>query len=573
MKKKLFLGLVVLFLAFYLKPQSSNWIWAKNCGSIKDDDGYSISTDVLGNIYVVGNFKGPYTTIGSYNLINTDNTGNSSDVFIAKYDANGNVLWAKKVGGPSNDDGKSICTDINGNVYVTGNYIGSHITIESTTLTNSNSSTRDIFIAKFDSNGNLLWAKNEGASGDDYSQSISSDSNGNVFITGYFFSTFISFGSVFLFNTDNTGNTSDIFITKYDANGNVLWSKKANGTYYDVSKSIRVDNNGNAYITGFFRSGQIAFGPINLINSHGTDSDVFLVKYDSNGNVLWANSAGYSSGPCCSFNDEGTGVAVDALGNVYISGRFGSPGINFGSITLYSPGVFIAKYDPNGNVLWAKRGGKPSGASIGGGYATGISVDNNNNVYVTGYYSEYFEFGSISINYASSIDVYVFKCDANGNDLWAKVSGGSDTDYGFGITNDNYGNVYLTGSFKSPNMSFGNIYLSNTTSGYYDVFVAKINDVTSINNSENDDELIVNNYPNPLNEFTVFEYKVLHGGYVKLDILDLMGRKITTLVDQKLSKGVYKTYFETGDLKSGIYLYQLSIDGKVISTKKMIIVK
>ena len=137
-------------------------------------------------------------------------------------------LWAKGAGGTYNDYTHSIAVDANGNSYVTGYFDSPTITFGSTVLTNANSAggTCDIFIVKYDESGNVLWAKGEGGTSTDYAYSITVDANGNSFITGYFDSPSIIFGSTTLTNADNTGNTGDIFIVKYNTSGNVLWAKR-----------------------------------------------------------------------------------------------------------------------------------------------------------------------------------------------------------------------------------------------------------------------------------------------------------------------------------------------------------
>ena len=188
----------------------------------------------------------------------------------------------------------------------------------------------------------MLWAKSAGGTAYDIGNSVSTDAIGNVFMTGIYYSPTITFGITTL---TNANNVADIFIVKYDASGNVLWAKSAEGTWYDLSYGVCTDVIGNVFITGAFYSPTITFGTTTLTNVNAAN-DIFIVKYDASGNVLWAKSAGGTG------YDEGYAVSTDASGNVFLTGNFGSPNINFGTTTLTNTDttgsfrdIFIAKLD------------------------------------------------------------------------------------------------------------------------------------------------------------------------------------------------------------------------------------
>ncbi len=260
------------------------------------------------------------------------NSGVYSDIFVVKYDSSGNVVWAKSASGTSLDEGYSITVDANGNSYVTGYFYSPTITFDTATLTSSGGG--DIFIVKYDASGNVVWVKSAGGTYYDYGQSIAVDANGNSYVTGIFGSSTITFGSTTLTNSGDY----DVYIVKYDASGNVVWAKSAGGTNEDKGYGIAVDAIGNSYVTGWFSSSTITFGSTTLTNS-GSD-DIFVVKYDSSGNVMRAKSAGGTS------NDLGYGIAVDASGNSYVTGYFSSSTITFRARRLLNNGgydVFVAK--------------------------------------------------------------------------------------------------------------------------------------------------------------------------------------------------------------------------------------
>ncbi|MFA5781679.1 MAG: SBBP repeat-containing protein [Bacteroidales bacterium] len=462
MKKIIYTLTILLFSGIVSFGQIPGWPWAKNIGGSNYDQGNSITTDGFGNAYLTGGFKSSAITFGSATLTNAGNY----DVFIAKYDPSGNVLWAQRAGGSGDDWGYSITTDSLGNVYLTGMFKSSTITFGSTTLTNAGSNTRDIFIVKYDPSGNVLWAQNAGGSNDDSGNSISADSLGNVYLTGNFKSSVITFGSTTLTN-DTTNGTPDMFFVKYNANGNVLWAQRAGGTGGDDGNSISTDSYGNIYLTGYFQSSAIIFGSYTLTNTGSYD--VFIAKYDPSGNVLWAKSA-VGSGM-----DFSTSITTDSFDNVYLTGWFVSSTITFGSDTLTNAGggvypydIFIAKYDSSGNVLWAQRAG-----GTGSDAGNSISTDSYGNIYLTGYFnSSAIIFGSDTLINAGISDIFITKYDSSGNVLWAKRNGGSLDDNGYSIAIDDFDNGYITGMFKSSAIAFDSDTLTNA--GNYDIYIAKL---------------------------------------------------------------------------------------------------
>ena len=251
----------------------------------------------------------------------------------------------------------------------------------------------------------------------------------------------------------------DIFVAKMDANGNWLWATQAGGSNSDCGLAIAIDNNGTSYVTGSFQD-TATFGSYSLTSNGGYD--IFVAKMDANGNWLWVAQAGGSN------TDYGIGIAIDDNGSNYVTGIFhGTP--VFGSYSLTSSGhsdIFAAKMDANGNWLWATQAGGNSDD-----FGSKIAIDENGDSYVTGRFYYTATFGSYSLTSSGHIDIFVAKMDANGNWLWATNAGGSSWDQGGGIAIDENGNSYVTGWF-SDTAYFGSYSL--TSSGYLDIFVAKM---------------------------------------------------------------------------------------------------
>ncbi len=328
-------------------------LWAKSASGSTFDEGVSVGVDGNGNAYVTGNYSSPTITFGSNTLASTTTSEGVFDVFLVKYDTAGNVIWAKTAGGDMYDVAKSIYVDVNGNSYLTGDFKSSVMTFGDTTLANNYTSSRDIFFAKYDVNGNMIWATCAGGDGDDVSCNIYVDVNGNVYATGSFKCDFIVFGSIVLLRSGSPPNNCDFFVVKFDNSGNTIWAKRAGNFETGRTSYVVADPGGNVYLTGGFKGSDITFGNILLTNSY-TSNDIFAVKYDPTGNVLWAKSVGDIG------DDLSTCSFVDVFGNFYITGEFGSSNITFGSTTLTNTGfkdIFITKYDALGNVVWAKNNG------------------------------------------------------------------------------------------------------------------------------------------------------------------------------------------------------------------------
>jgi len=246
-------------------------------------------------------------------------------------------LWAERAGDITSDQGRGIAVDPGGNTLVTGVFTGKNASFGSTLLTSS--SLEDVFVAKHDSGGKVLWAKRAGGVGGDGGNGIAVDDEGNSYVTGFFSGT-ASFGSVVLTGSGGT----DIFVAKYDAGGAVVWVQKAGGAASEQGRGIAVDHEGNCYVTGFF-SGNCSFSGQELIGS-GSAPEIFVAKYGPVGNLLWARKAGGSA------VDQGQAIAVDHAGGSYVTG-FVQGAVTFGGIVLPGPiignDVFVAKYNSKGD--------------------------------------------------------------------------------------------------------------------------------------------------------------------------------------------------------------------------------
>jgi hypothetical protein len=409
-----------MFIAKY--DASGNAIWAKSLGGNSWDNMVSVATDATGNIIVVGYFISSAIVFGSITLT----CAGEEDIFIAKYDPSGNILWAKSVGSTKSDRATSVATDANDNIIVAGYFNSLSVTFDSNTLTNMSTTTSDdIFLAKYDASGNVLWAKSAGGSAFEKPTSVAIDDSSNILITGSFNSTNITFGGTTLANPGSANYYSEVFLVKYDALGNILWAKNAVGGTSDFASEVATDANGNIFIAGYFKSLNITFGSITLPNIGG-NFDVFIAKYNTSGNIVWAKSYGGS--------DADYAYSLSTLGNgdIVMAGSFRSSTITFGSSTFTNSGVediLLIKYDASGNIVWVKSDG-----GDGLDRANSIATDANNSIVMAG------DFSSSSISFGS--DTFIHS-GWGGNMFVTKLNESTFID-----EEDNKGKIYI---YPNPN--------------------------------------------------------------------------------------------------------------------------
>ena len=291
--------------------------WVQQMGGTGVDRGRCITADHLGNVYTSGYFSDTVDINPGQDSLIFISEGDR-DIFIQKLDPDGNFVWARHIGGSGFDAGVSIATDTFGNVYTTGHFEDTTIfNVGMDTISLVSAGERDIFILKLDSLGNMVWLKQIGGTGNDNPFGIVLDEAGNIISTGSFEATVDFDPGIDAFNLTSMGN-GDIYVQKLDTLGNFDWVKQMGGIQEAAGRALDIDKWGDIYLTGTFRD-TIDFDPgtatFNL-TSNG-DDDIFVQKISSQGDFIWANQSGGTSG------DRGYGIAVDALlGSVYTTGYF-----------------------------------------------------------------------------------------------------------------------------------------------------------------------------------------------------------------------------------------------------------
>jgi len=571
--------LVVLLFLFSLQTfsQAPDWLWAKGMGGTNADIAYSVATDASGNVYTAGTFWDTADFDPGPGVFTLTSVG-LHDIFISKSDASGNFIWAKRMGGTSGEQVKSIAIDISGNIYSAGAFQATSDFDPGTQVFNLTSAGDwDIFISKLDNFGNFVWAKAMGGINNDagFSIAISAAGSGDVYTTGSFHGTadFDPGPGVFnisLANTASWGGYADIFVSKLNSAGNFIWAKAMGGATDDEGYAIAIDSAGagDVYTTGYF-SGTADFDPgigvFNLISDGA--ADIFISKLDASGNYVWARRMG-GTGYEFSYS-----MAVDNAGGggIYTTGVFEftadfDPGP--GTYNLTSAGsydIFISKLDGSGSFVWAKAF---NGSSADFGNA--LTLDASGNVYTTGYFDGTADFdpGTGIFNLASvgSYDLFISKLDSSGNFVWAKRAGGAEQEHSRSIALSDNGNVHIAGSFFSATSYFGSITLTNAAILYIaDIFIAKL-DTLSMPTGNNEAVNVgdgINLFPNPASdELIVRSWEF--GEIKEIEIYDVMGEKRLTPTLPRNTGQVSKgegVRIDVSSLAAGIYFITVT-DGE-----------
>lgn len=307
------------------------------------------------------------------------------------------------------------------------------------------------------------WAKKTGGSYEDNGTAITTDASGNVYSLGYFYSPTLLFNGTPNVTLHNTYGGACMYLAKYDSCGNFQWAKQANGhDGGDVyGAGLTTDASGNVYVTGFFQADTLFTGSLKAINSGY--KNVFIIKYNTAGVALWISQSTGTS------QDRGNDIALDASGNIFVTGAFNSPSIIFGSNNAingtndgFTYDAFVAKFDVNGNNLWVKA--TTSNVNTFGdvnGY--GIGTDASGNVYAAGdFESDYIRFGVDSVANNGYRDIFLVKYSSNGSLQWLKTAGDTDDDGATSLSADASGNTYITGRIGgSSTVNFGTHAVTN----------------------------------------------------------------------------------------------------------------
>jgi hypothetical protein len=379
-----------------------------------------------------------------------------TDIFVAKYSLSGQHVWSRRFGSTGEERVQSVAIDFRGDVVVTGYFAGIADLGDGPQASVGGSG---IFVAKYSgTNGAYMWAKRIEGPDDEMGYGVAVDGGGSIVVTGYFKGT-VDFGGGPL---SSTYGGSDTFIAKYSGDGGHLWSKKFRNNSEDIGYSVAIDFRGDVVVTGSFM-GKIDLGNGVLITTHELQ-DIYVVKLlGADGSYVWSKCFGGAQ------SDQGYGVAVDSTGDVILTGFF-SYAVDFGGGLLVTPyyDVFLVKLSGvNGSHIWSEHFG---GGSVE--IANSVTVDGNDDVIVTGYFTGTSDFGGGPLSSAGAYEIFVAKYSGgDGSHIWSKRFGGTSDDVGYSVSTDSNRNVLATGYFRGT-VDFGGGPL--TSAGVTDGFLIQL---------------------------------------------------------------------------------------------------
>ncbi|MFT4595540.1 MAG: hypothetical protein ACI9UR_002029 [Bacteroidia bacterium] len=448
--------------------QAQQFDWANSIGGLGLDVGRAIATDDNGNVFVAGSFT------GGTHIADTFLTGyGGMEAFMAKYTSEGQFLWARVISGPAEDMARGLITDNLGNVFVVGHFTDTVVfsITQNDTIAAKSEGMQDVFVAKYDANGNLLWNLTAGGLGNDTGTNIDRYKwSGKLYVSGGFEKR-AKFGTTALLSTGLT----DAFLLKIDPDGNAHWAKKGGGLEHDMAASVAVNQtNGSIYIAGDF------YGQANFeqeeIEAAGS-SDVFLAKFQPDGTMEWVRTNGGTS------VDVATAIGTDLNGKVYVSGYYQGTTFfqNHLATAISYNDVFVAQFNAEGNCNWLSSAG-----SWGLDNASGLAVDWDGTTYLTGMFEEQIITATDSSS-GNGYEIFVLVHDSYGQVKYVRSAGAASADIGMAACLGPDQSLYLTGYY------FYFAEFDNNTIGaadHGDAFVARMTDVLEVDDQSNSNRFV-----------------------------------------------------------------------------------
>lgn len=490
-KSKIVLLAIFAIALFNAYAQNPTFGWVKQLGG---NSSYTypnaITIDKFGNNYSIGVFTGTVDLdpgAGTFTMASTNPS--DYDAYIVKLNASGNFMWAKAFKPATAISTAIECTDIevddNGNVILLG-YFDQPVDFDPSASTFSLSAlgNNDVFVCKLDNSGNFVWAKQFGGSTmSDYiscEQALVVDNSGNIAFAGFYTGT-VDFDPSTVVSSFTSNGNEDVFICKLNSLGNLMWAKSIGGAQNEEALTLGIDGSKNIITGGRFRS-QVDFDPnagVTTYTAQGIE-DAFLLKLDSLGNFVWANTFG-SSNPAAT--DKAGNLVVKSNGDIYVSDYFDYV-VDFdpspSTVTLSPLGfsdAYILKINANGSFAWVKQV-----TGSGDMEPKSMDLDFLGNVYITGSYNGLNDcdpgVGTYTIN-SSTNAYFIMKLDPNGLYSWARsIDGSSGAELGVSVKLDPNGNIFSTGYFNTNGVDFdpdAGVTQLNLAGGGYDVFIHKFN--------------------------------------------------------------------------------------------------
>lgn len=463
MRKTYTLIFVIFYFSFYnqLISQEINndfcveqpWIWSSAINSEGNEGNSFITTDVSGNVFAAGNFEYSLSLNGS-----TYQSKGTKDIYIIKYNEGGAILWTQIVGSKGFDNITAMAADAEGNLYATGTFSDT-LEVSGQKLFNHHLST-DIFLAKFNAFGELVWLQQHGGALYDFANDVVVGFDNKIYLSGQFEED-AEIGGVAV----NSASGGKDFLLKINSAGSKEWLKQYGNTS-GTGVKLGVTTADQLIIGGTF-SGAMQMDGQTL--ESGINPTSFLAGLSSEGDLLWLHKANNGASGC-----ELSALAINSNNEIYIGGSFFSgntqEGFALGDSIYDGTGGFIAKFSPSGQPGWSKR---ISNSMFN--YVSDLAIDPSDNVYATGLLSSDIEFADKKFK---GFGGFVAKFNATGKELKLWSKGSFMYEISNFIVSDRNGNVYTTGVFEET-IHFGDQSL-NVQGGYNDAFIAKLHPGNSI---------------------------------------------------------------------------------------------
>lgn len=566
--KTVYILFTLWFISFAIADaQTPDWKWLRTSTGTGAQEGLAVAADKSGNVYVTGDFSCDSVTFGNITLADPQNHANGTKgvFFLTKYSSSGALLWVRSTN-PCYAVGQAIATDAACNVYVSG------ITQTNTVIFDSSHIITDSvgvsFIVKYDSLGNIKWVHSF-YYGNGYN-CIAADASGNTYTTGQF-----DGGSAL--TPTYSGGLSRYYVAKYDSAGHVLWAHTAhtsNDLWPAQGYNLTADGKGYIYLSGTFSGDSLSFGTTTIYAAIANSTTLFIAKYDSTGQLIWAESA------ACTYNLVPAAIATDGLDNFYMNGSYFGDSVTFGTYTFYNPSfnyplsitscLYLVKYNASGTVQWGQTaipGGVPSLQNV---KVYGLAIAPKGNIYMVGNIFDSIIFGATTLYspVAAWDPMFIVGYEPTGNLVCSTVlsSGGDDQN---AICADPFGNIFIGGDYEDTVFAVGHD--TATHSGYAEnIFVAKFTGCgNNVNNSIADihQNPLLNVFPNPNTGNAAVRYLLPTGSnHAQLIIYDLLGRQSC---GYQLNQA--ESTIGINGLSSGVYFASLVVNGTIYFTQKMIV--
>jgi len=496
----------IILSIIYSGAYSQEFEWAvAMCGEDSWDKGESIHADHEGNVYITGEFDRIVDFDPSENEYNLNALENGKS-FIVKLDKNGQLIWAKNIQVFNYTKSISTLDSDDNILITGYFSYKAEFNTETDTISYTSAGNLDIFVAKLDKNGHLLWSKHFGGAESAYPEKITTDKENNIYIGGCFKDTLNFYTDTYIapINSNST-YLCNIFLIKLNSDGVIQWVKNIGGSNDDRLKDLSIDTNNNLYFTGYIYEDCDFDDSNNEYILSTEDKNAYVCKYNASGNFEWAKLFKNSDNNDEYGVSAGHTIDVDNYGNVYTCGSLlgtidFDPGEESFNLTSdqQNQEIYISKLDTNGNFIWAGH----INVDITDNFVQ-LKLDTNNHIFLYGTFYGAYDFDPnensiFALNSPHGYNFFLCHLDSDGTFIRAQQMGSSYTSEALGLSIDQQNNIYLTGYFSNTADFNPDPYEEFLIDGSIDIFAVKLTSEQNISKLEFQNQENINLYPNPV---------------------------------------------------------------------------